>query len=77
MGDAGMGNTNYVRVNIRTVDGSQFNGKVNLSGNDRVSDVFTKGDTPFIVVTDVVHTDHSGRTLFVNRHHIVWVEPED
>lgn len=69
--------TSYRRVNVRTVDGSQFNGKINISANDRVSDVFTNSDQQFIVFVDVLLGDHSGRTMFVNRDHIVWVEPED
>ena len=69
--------TAYRRVNVRTVDGSQFNGKINISVNDRVSDVFTASEQQFIVFVDVLMGDHSSRTMFVNKNHIVWVEPED
>ncbi len=78
MSDSENGRTaSYRRVNVRTVDGSQFNGKINISANDRVSDFFTASDQQFIVFVDVMLGDRSGRTMFVNRDHIVWVEPED
>ena len=67
----------YRKVAIRTIDGSTILGKVNIGIKDRVSDVFTKGDNPFIVLIDAEHKDISGKVLFVNRNNIVWVEPED
>jgi len=67
----------YRKVTIRTIDGSTILGKVNIGIKDRVSEVFTKADNPFIVLTDAEHKDISGKVLFVNRNNIVWVEPED
>lgn len=67
----------YRKVTIRTIDGSTILGKVNIGIKDRVSDIFTKTDNPFIVLFDVEHKDISGKVLFVNRNNIVWVEPED
>jgi hypothetical protein len=52
-------------------------GKVNLGIKERVSELFTKTENPFIVVIDVEHQDIQGRVLFVNKNNIVWVEPED
>jgi hypothetical protein len=69
--------TEYRKVTIRTIDGSTILGKVNIGIKDRVSDVFTKADNPFIVLFDAEHKDISGKVLFVNRNNIVWVEPED
>ncbi|GAI88366.1 unnamed protein product [marine sediment metagenome] len=43
----------YRKVTIRTIDGSTILGKVNIGIKDRVSDVFTKTDNPFIVLFDV------------------------
>jgi len=67
----------YRKVTIRTIDGSTILGKVNIGIKDRVSDVFTEADNPFIVLFDVEHKDIAEKVLFVNKNNIVWVEPED
>jgi len=67
----------YKSITVRTIDGSTFNGKVNISPDQRVSDLFTKGTKPFIVMVDVTSMDTSGKTRFINKDHIVWVEPDD
>ena len=67
----------YRTVTVRTSDGSTIQGKVNLSSKQRLSDLFTKGDEPFIVMIDVLIKEVEGKTLFLNKDHIVWVEPED
>jgi len=69
--------TEYRSITIRTTDGSTINGKVNISPGQRVSELFTQGDKPFIVMVDVVLKDAVGKTRFINKDHIVWVEPED
>ena len=43
----------------------------------RISDLFTKGSHPFIVVFDVTLEGRSGRVLVVNKNKILWVSPED
>ena len=43
----------------------------------RISDIFTKGSHPFIVVFDVTLEGRSGRVLVVNKNKILWVSPED
>jgi len=67
----------YRNVTIRTIDGSTLLGKVNMGIKERVSDLFTKTESPFIVLFDVEHRDSSGKVLIVNKNNIVWVEPED
>jgi hypothetical protein len=62
---------------IRTDDGSTIRGKVNLGVKERVSDLFTKSDSPFVIVTEATLKEGTGKTLFVNKSHIVWAEPED
>jgi hypothetical protein len=64
-------------ITIRTIDGSTLRGKVNLGIKERVSDLFTKTENPFIVVFDAEHRDGTGKVFFVNKHNIVWAEPED
>ena len=68
---------NYRMVTIKTTDGSTIQGKVYLSAKDRVSDLFTQSKAPFIVVVDAMFRESSGKTLFVNKKQIVWVEPEE
>jgi hypothetical protein len=69
--------TEYRSITVRTTDGSTINGKVNISPDQRVSDLFTSREGSFIVMVDVVLKDAVGKTRFINKDHIVWVEPED
>jgi hypothetical protein len=68
-------------VTIKLVDGSIIHGKVNLHRNDldinRVSDLFTKVNEPFVVVFDVVTENETGGVLILNKSNILWVEPGD
>lgn len=63
-------------VSIKTLDGTVIKGKVNLAYENRVSDLFTKTENPFIVVFDA---DFLGspkkKVLVLNKQHIVWAEP--
>jgi hypothetical protein len=43
----------------------------------RISDIFTRGRHPFIVVFDVTIEGQEGRVLVVNKNKILWVSPED
>ena len=67
--------TEYKNITIRTIDGSTLLGKVNIGIKERVSDLFTKTENPFIVLLDAEHKDGSGKVLIVNKNHIVWAEP--
>ena len=69
--------TRYRAITVRTTDGSTINGKVNIAPDQRVSDLFTQQEKPFIIMVDVVLKDAVGKTRFINKDHIVWVEPED
>lgn len=65
----------YREVTIKTSDGAIFQGKINLSLNQRVSDIFTKSDAPFVVMVDAFSKEGGGKTLFINKKHIIWAEP--
>jgi len=67
----------YRNIYIKTSDGSDLLGKINIGIKERVSDLFTKTENPFIILSDVEHKDGSRKVLFVNKDHIVWVEPRD
>ena len=43
----------------------------------RISDIFTKGKNPFIVVFDAVVEGQADRILIINKNKILWVSPED
>lgn len=69
--------TDYKKITVKTSDGSTIQGSINVASNQRVSDIFTKSESPFIVMVDVSYRDGVGKILFVNKRHILWVEPED
>ena len=64
-------------VNMKLVDGTIVQATVNLGSGDRVSDLFTKGENPFVVVFDArFQGSVYEKVLIVNKRHIMWVEPE-
>lgn len=69
--------TEYRSITIRTTDGSTLNGKVNIAPDERVSDLFVRADKPFIVMVEVSSMNTQGKIRFVNKAHIVWVEPDE
>ena len=76
-----------IRVTLKTWDGSVFRGSVNVGPRERVSDIFTQDDpdgiiAPFVILFDVSESSDKEfitgrRVYFVNRHHIVWVRPDE
>ena len=66
----------YKKITIRTSDGSTMHGKVYIAEKNRVSDIFTSNEGLFVVMVDVSYENSFGRTMFVNKRHIVWSEPE-
>ena len=68
---------NYKKITLKTSDGETIQGKVYIKSNTRVSDLFTKSESPFIVVVDALLRAGQDKTLIINKDHIVWVEPED
>ena len=67
----------YKMISVKTVDGSIIQGRVNIAGKKRVSEIFTSGDKPFIILIDVNLKSGVAGKLFINKQHIVWVEPKD
>jgi small nuclear ribonucleoprotein (snRNP)-like protein len=65
------------RIIVKTADGATFVGKVNIGLKKRVSELFTKTSNQFIVLFDAEHSSGMGKTFFINKDHIVWVEPEE
>ncbi len=67
----------YRRVVVRTSDGEIIQGSINIASKERVSDIFTKQENPFVVMKDVYFRENRLETLIVNKTFIVWVEPLD
>jgi hypothetical protein len=69
--------TDYHTITIKTSDGATVQGQVNISPNQRVSDLFKLDKGPFVVMVNASYSGGTGKTLFINKEHIIWVEPED
>jgi hypothetical protein len=67
----------YKNITIKTTDGSTVYGKINIGEKERVSDIFTSKKNSFIVLVDVSYKENVGKTMFINKKHIVWAEPEE
>jgi len=65
-------------VRIKTLDGTEMKAKVNLAQENRISDLFTRTENPFIVLLDA---DYPGarlkKVMVLNKQYIVWAEPLD
>jgi hypothetical protein len=69
--------TNNKKCTIRTIHATTIHGNVNISGIKRLSDLFASESNAFIVMVDVRMGGGRGKTIFINKDHIVWVEPLD
>lgn len=69
--------TQYQPITIMTVDGATIQGRVYIPTDGRMSDLFTKSESPFLVMVNAVSRDVQDKTLFINKKHIIWAEPEE
>lgn len=67
----------YKEVTVKMVDGSIIEGKINIAGKQRVSEMFTAHDSPFVTVVEVISTSGVSGNIIVNKQHIVWVGLKD
>jgi Family of unknown function (DUF6812) len=74
------------KVRIKLEDGSIIQGCVNLHAElhkdkgaffNRISDLFTQGESPFIVVFDCTFSAGQQKVLIVSKKKILWVCPRD
>ncbi len=72
-------------IRLKLVDGTFVNGLVNINrdhGFDRLSDLVANYREPFLIMYNVtVHHANldnpvKHKTLFINKDHIIWAEPE-
>jgi hypothetical protein len=68
--------TDYRLITIKTSDGATVQGKVNISPNQRVSELFNLQKGPFVVLVNASYGEVKDKTLFINKDHVIWVEPE-
>ena len=64
-------------VKIVTIDGTQINGFVNKIGLERTSDMFTKDDSPFIIVYKATANGNENLVFALNKNQIIRVELGD
>lgn len=68
------------QVSIKLSDGSMLRGQVNLHHEEmllnRVSELFTRDQDPFVVLFGVTVEGTTNRVLVVNKRHIIWIAPE-
>ena len=67
----------YKNITLKTTDGSTIYGQINIGENKRVSDIFTSNESLFVVMVDVSYKENVGKTIFINKRHIVWAEPDE
>ena len=67
--------TEYRNITVKTTDGSTFSGKVNIGIKERLSDLFTKPEKPFIILLNGENEESPEKVLFINKNHIIWAEP--
>jgi Family of unknown function (DUF6812) len=71
------------KINILAEPAGDFEGLYDKHLNDqgtyykRISDIFTRGKHPFIVVFDALVGNEAGKVLIINKNKISWVVPED
>jgi uncharacterized protein DUF6812 len=75
--NAGGYQVEYKNITIKTTDGSTIYGQINIGENKRVSDIFTSNESLFVVMVDVSYKENVGKTIFINKRHIVWAEPDE
>ncbi|PIE70271.1 MAG: hypothetical protein CSA22_08705 [Deltaproteobacteria bacterium] len=69
------------RIVVKTTDGSTITGNVNLNSEtrriDRVSDLLTKGQSPFLVMYEAMFEGRLNPYMIVNKMQIVWVTSDE
>lgn len=69
---------NYKMVTIKTSDGSNITGKINIRGCRRLSEYFKDTSEKFItVMPEQTEDEAKKKTTLVNKEYIIWVNTED
>jgi len=71
------------KINLLSEPAQDFNGFYDKHLDDqgtyykRISDIFTKGKHPYVVVFDALMDSEAGKVLIINKNKILWITPED
>ncbi|MGV1099136.1 hypothetical protein ACUUL3_06940 [Thiovibrio sp. JS02] len=69
------------KITVKLVDGTIIRGLVNLNSDtmpvDRVSDLLTKGQYPFIVVYGTTVGGKKDQVFIINKTQILWAAPAE
>jgi hypothetical protein len=71
------------KINILAEPAPDFDGLYDKHLEDqgtyyrRISDIFTKGKNPFVVIFDALMENEAEKVLIINKKKILWVVPED
>ena len=70
--------TAYKTISVKTIDGSIFQGEINVYKYDRLSDLFRDRKDDFIVLVNAIGltSSQNPKTMILNKKHIIFVEPE-
>jgi hypothetical protein len=68
---------NFCSVVVKLKDGTTITGKLNIGDFPRVSDFFRKSPDQYLVLSDAEHRGMGGKVVIINKHEIMWAEPED
>ena len=62
---------------VQTVTGDSYRGYINIGFNERLSDMFTKVKSQFIIIYDAKVKGEEKATVFINKQNIVSIKPLD
>lgn len=71
------------KINILSEPAHEFDGFYDKHLDDqgtyykRISDIFTKGRNPYVVVFDALMENEAGMVLIINKNKIIYIAPED
>ena len=69
--------TNYNSITVKLVDGTILDGKINILPHKRLSDFINSSDKGFVVVVEGSSIDINDKTIFINKHKVAWIEPNE
>ncbi|MBT8350803.1 MAG: hypothetical protein KJO26_06165 [Deltaproteobacteria bacterium] len=70
--------TNYVGVTVKLVEGTIFDGKINILPHKRLSDFINSRDMGFVIVIEGASSlEIQKKTVFINKNKVAWIEPRD
>jgi len=70
--------TNYVDVTVKLVEGTIFDGKINIIPYKRLSDFINSRDKGFVIVIEAASSlEVHNKTVFINKNKVAWIDPKD